>query len=54
VVVELYDNERTYVESLQILVTKYLEPLKSPENTNLLDATLVDEIFYEVNCLFFL
>ncbi|RZC35191.1 rho guanine nucleotide exchange factor 17, partial [Asbolus verrucosus] len=48
VVVELYDNERTYVESLQILVTKYLEPLKSPENTNLLDSTLVDEIFYQI------
>ncbi|XP_063914840.1 rho guanine nucleotide exchange factor 17-like isoform X2 [Zophobas morio] len=48
VVVELYDNERTYVDSLQILVTKYLEPLKSPENTNLLDSTLVDEIFYQI------
>ncbi|XP_044257449.1 rho guanine nucleotide exchange factor 17 [Tribolium madens] len=48
VVVELYDNERTYVEALQILVTKYLEPLKSSENANLLDATLVDEIFYQI------
>nr|XP_022915112.1 rho guanine nucleotide exchange factor 17-like isoform X1 [Onthophagus taurus] len=48
VVVELYDNERTYVESLQILVTKYLEPLKNPENSGLLDASLVDEIFFQV------
>ncbi|XP_075227157.1 rho guanine nucleotide exchange factor 17 isoform X2 [Lycorma delicatula] len=48
VVVELYDTERSYVESLQILVTKYLHPLKSPENAGLVDASLVDEIFYQV------
>ncbi|XP_018320599.1 rho guanine nucleotide exchange factor 17 [Agrilus planipennis] len=48
VVVELYDTERSYVESLQILVTKYLEPLKNPENAILLDASLVDEIFYQI------
>lgn len=27
---------------------KYLQPLKSPENAGLLDAFLVDEIFYQV------
>ncbi|KAJ8943415.1 hypothetical protein NQ318_020666 [Aromia moschata] len=64
VVVELYDNERSYVESLEILVKwelynhpknctkplfqKYLEPLKTPENASLLDANLVDEIFYQI------
>ncbi|XP_046669162.1 rho guanine nucleotide exchange factor 17-like isoform X2 [Homalodisca vitripennis] len=48
VVVELYETERSYVESLQILVTKYLQPLKSPENAGLVDAALVDEIFYQV------
>ncbi|XP_065165662.1 rho guanine nucleotide exchange factor 17 isoform X2 [Atheta coriaria] len=51
VVIELYDTERHYVESLQILVTKYLEPLKSPENAGLLDAALVDEIFYQIPAL---
>nr|XP_023013430.1 rho guanine nucleotide exchange factor 17 isoform X2 [Leptinotarsa decemlineata] len=52
VVVELYDNEKTYVESLRILVTKYLEPLKAPENANLLDANLVEEIFYQIPLLY--
>ncbi|GJQ67116.1 hypothetical protein Trydic_g21983 [Trypoxylus dichotomus] len=51
VVVELYDTERSYVESLQILVTKYLEPLKNPENAGLLDTALVDEIFFQVPAL---
>ncbi|KAK4872091.1 hypothetical protein RN001_016215 [Aquatica leii] len=51
VVVELYDTERSYVESLQILILKYLEPLKSPENSGLLDATLVDEIFFQIPSL---
>nr|CAD7446783.1 unnamed protein product [Timema bartmani] len=48
VVVELYDTERSYVDSLQILVMKYLQPLKSPENAGLVDGALVDEIFYQV------
>ncbi|XP_014213202.1 rho guanine nucleotide exchange factor 17 [Copidosoma floridanum] len=48
VVVELYDTERSYVEALQILVNKYLQPLKSPENANLVDAAIVDEIFYQI------
>ncbi|XP_037301768.1 rho guanine nucleotide exchange factor 17 isoform X2 [Manduca sexta] len=48
VVVELYETEKSYVEALEILVKKYLQPLKSPENAGLLDAFLVDEIFYQV------
>ncbi|XP_015585736.1 rho guanine nucleotide exchange factor 10-like protein isoform X2 [Cephus cinctus] len=48
VVVELYDTERSYVEALQILVNKYLQPLKSPENAGLADPATVDEIFYQV------
>ncbi|XP_018047737.1 PREDICTED: rho guanine nucleotide exchange factor 17 isoform X1 [Atta colombica] len=51
VVVELYDTERSYVEALQILVNKYLQPLKSPENAGLVDAATVDEIFYQVPAL---
>ncbi|RVE47028.1 hypothetical protein evm_008310 [Chilo suppressalis] len=48
VVVELYETEKSYVDSLDILVKKYLQPLKSPENAGLLDSFLVDEIFYQV------
>ncbi|XP_015511669.1 rho guanine nucleotide exchange factor 17 isoform X3 [Neodiprion pinetum] len=48
VVVELYDTERSYVEALQILVNKYLQPLKSPENSGLVDSATVDEIFYQI------
>lgn len=48
VVGELYDTEKSYVESLQILVNKYIRPLKSAEWSSMVDATLVDEIFYQV------
>ncbi|KAF6212697.1 hypothetical protein GE061_013223 [Apolygus lucorum] len=48
VVVELYETEKSYVESLQILVMKYLQPLKNPETTCLTDSALVDEIFHKV------
>ncbi|XP_073986302.1 rho guanine nucleotide exchange factor 17 isoform X2 [Rhodnius prolixus] len=48
VVVELYETERSYVESLQILVMKYLQPLKSSEYSGLVDVATVDEIFYKI------
>ncbi|KAK0084503.1 hypothetical protein PV325_006925 [Microctonus aethiopoides] len=48
VVVELYDTERSYVEALQTLVNKYFQPLKSPENSGLVESTTVDEIFYQI------
>ncbi|XP_021921500.1 rho guanine nucleotide exchange factor 17 isoform X2 [Zootermopsis nevadensis] len=48
VVVEIYDTERSYVESLQILVMKYLQPLKSPENAGLVDSAVVDAMFYQI------
>ncbi|XP_044741700.1 rho guanine nucleotide exchange factor 17 isoform X2 [Chrysoperla carnea] len=51
IVVELYDTERSYVESLQTLVTKYLQPLKRPENAGLLEPAIVDEVFYQVPAL---
>ncbi|XP_024084629.1 rho guanine nucleotide exchange factor 17 isoform X2 [Cimex lectularius] len=47
VVVELYETERSYVESLQTLVLKYLQPLKCPDNT-IIDVGIVDEIFYQI------
>ncbi|XP_067128079.1 rho guanine nucleotide exchange factor 17-like [Centruroides vittatus] len=48
VVGELYDTEKSYVESLQIIVNKYMKSLKSPEHAGLVDSSLVDEIFYQV------
>ncbi|KAL0819297.1 hypothetical protein ABMA28_008534 [Loxostege sticticalis] len=48
VVVELYETEKSYVDALDILVKKYLQPLKSPENAGLLDSFVVDEIFNQV------
>ncbi|XP_025208215.1 rho guanine nucleotide exchange factor 17 [Melanaphis sacchari] len=48
VVVELYDTERSYVESLHTLVNKYLLPLKSAENSVLIEPSVVDEIFYQI------
>ncbi|XP_053670589.1 uncharacterized protein LOC128720910 [Anopheles nili] len=48
VVVELFNTEKSYVESLQTIVLKYLNQLKSPENSGLVDVQTVDEIFFMV------
>lgn len=48
VVGELYDTEKSYVESLQILVNKYMRPLKSPDSAGTVDSSLVDEIFHQI------
>ncbi|CRL02246.1 CLUMA_CG015133, isoform A [Clunio marinus] len=48
VVVELFNTEKNYVESLQTIVTKYLNPLKLPENSAIVDLQTVDEIFFMV------
>ncbi|XP_053694272.1 uncharacterized protein LOC128742086 [Sabethes cyaneus] len=48
VVVELFNTEKSYVESLQTIVLKYLNQLKSPENSGLVDTQTVDEIFFMV------
>ncbi|XP_076321010.1 uncharacterized protein LOC143230770 [Tachypleus tridentatus] len=48
VVGELYDTEKSYVESLQILVNKYMKPLKSPDNAGIVEPSLVDEIFHQI------
>ncbi|XP_040160849.1 uncharacterized protein LOC120898711 isoform X1 [Anopheles arabiensis] len=48
VVVELFNTEKSYVESLQTIVLKYLNQLKSPENAGLVDVQTVDEIFFMV------
>uniref|UniRef100_A0A914YCE8 DH domain-containing protein n=1 Tax=Panagrolaimus superbus TaxID=310955 RepID=A0A914YCE8_9BILA len=45
---ELFDTERTFVESLEYLVQKYMRPLKQPLECTLIDADLVDKIFYKI------
>ncbi|KAK3925866.1 Rho guanine nucleotide exchange factor 17, partial [Frankliniella fusca] len=48
VVVELFETERSYVESLEFLVKEYMQPLKKPENAGMVDSELVEQIFYQV------
>lgn len=68
VVVELFNTEKSYVESLQTIVMvkidlifnriyhnrlnlflqKYLNPLKMPESSGIVDLQTVDEIFFMV------
>ncbi|XP_055907845.1 rho guanine nucleotide exchange factor 17 isoform X2 [Eupeodes corollae] len=45
---EIYRNEQSYVESLQMVVLKYLNVLKSPEYAGMIDSKTVDEIFFMV------
>ena len=66
VVMEVFNVEKSYVESLQFLVIvsciglktvwliitiyfqKYMNPLKNPENSHIIDNLLVDDIFFQV------
>ncbi|XP_033116116.1 rho guanine nucleotide exchange factor 17-like [Anneissia japonica] len=41
-------TEQSYVQSLEILVKNYYEPLKSPENAGICDPSIVDIMFYKV------
>lgn len=43
-----YDIKNRYLSSVFFLLQKYLQPLKGSENAGLVDAALVDEIFYQV------
>ena len=45
---ELFDTERTFVESLEYLMQKYMRPLKQPLECTLIDTDLVDKIFYKI------
>ncbi|XP_050314681.1 rhoGEF domain-containing protein gxcI isoform X2 [Anthonomus grandis grandis] len=47
VLIELFDNERIYVESLEIIVQNYWEPLKKTEST-LMEQGLVEDIFAQI------
>lgn len=43
---EFYSTEKQYVEALQMLVEKYMIPMKTQ---NVVDSSIVDEIFYKIN-----
>ncbi|ODN06587.1 Rho guanine nucleotide exchange factor 17 [Orchesella cincta] len=46
VLAEIVETEKSYVDSLRILVKKYMEPLKA---SDMVDNGLVDEIFFQVS-----
>ncbi|KAG8201301.1 hypothetical protein JTE90_016783 [Oedothorax gibbosus] len=48
VVYEILETERSYVDSLQILVTKYMGALKSSDYNGVVEGGIVDEIFFQV------
>ncbi|XP_063061433.1 rho guanine nucleotide exchange factor 17-like [Engraulis encrasicolus] len=48
VVMTLLDTEQSYVESLRTLIQGYMRPLKQPENSPLVDPSLVDEMFFQI------
>uniref|UniRef100_A0A1I7TMT2 DH domain-containing protein n=1 Tax=Caenorhabditis tropicalis TaxID=1561998 RepID=A0A1I7TMT2_9PELO len=45
---ELLDTEKSFVEGLEFLVTKYMRPLRQPLECTLIEASLVDKIFYRI------
>ncbi|KAK5973854.1 Rho guanine nucleotide exchange factor osg-1, partial [Trichostrongylus colubriformis] len=45
---ELYDTEKSFVEGLEFLVTKYMRPLRQPLECTLIEPGLADKIFYKV------
>lgn len=42
----MFETEKSYVESLEILVNRYMKPLK--QSDQLIESLLVDEIFFQV------
>ncbi|GMS90580.1 hypothetical protein PENTCL1PPCAC_12755, partial [Pristionchus entomophagus] len=45
---ELFDTEKSFVEGLEYLVQKYMRPLRQPLEATLIEAGLVDKIFYRI------
>uniref|UniRef100_A0A7I4YHE1 DH domain-containing protein n=1 Tax=Haemonchus contortus TaxID=6289 RepID=A0A7I4YHE1_HAECO len=45
---ELYDTEKSFVEGLEFLVSKYMRPLRQPLECTLIESGLADKIFYKV------
>ncbi|KAF8795208.1 Rho guanine nucleotide exchange factor 17 like protein [Argiope bruennichi] len=48
IVGELYETEFSYVESLQIIIKKYMIPLKGSEHSEEIEGSQVDQIFCQV------
>uniref|UniRef100_A0A183IHD5 DH domain-containing protein n=1 Tax=Soboliphyme baturini TaxID=241478 RepID=A0A183IHD5_9BILA len=48
VVREIFETESSYVESLNLLVHKYLRPLKRPELCTLIEPGLLNSIFFQI------
>ncbi|CAD6188104.1 unnamed protein product [Caenorhabditis auriculariae] len=45
---ELFDTEKSFIEGLEYLVTKYMRPLRQPLECTLIEAPLVDKIFHRI------
>ncbi|GFY51373.1 rho guanine nucleotide exchange factor 17 [Trichonephila inaurata madagascariensis] len=48
VVYEILETEKSYVESLQTLTTKYMGALKSTDYNGVVEGGIVDEIFFQI------
>ncbi|XP_071043623.1 rho guanine nucleotide exchange factor 17 isoform X3 [Parasteatoda tepidariorum] len=48
VVTEIFETEKSYVESLHVLVNKYMKALKSSDYCGIVDGGIVDEIFFQI------
>ncbi|CAL1272731.1 unnamed protein product [Larinioides sclopetarius] len=48
VVYEILETEKSYVDSLQTLVTKYMGALKSTDYNGVVEGGIVDEIFFQI------
>uniref|UniRef100_A0A0N4ZPL7 DH domain-containing protein n=1 Tax=Parastrongyloides trichosuri TaxID=131310 RepID=A0A0N4ZPL7_PARTI len=45
---ELFETEKSYVESLDYIVQKFMRPLKQPIEGTLIDSETIDKIFYKI------
>ncbi|XP_059079950.1 uncharacterized protein LOC131878066 [Tigriopus californicus] len=48
IVKELYNVEKSYVESLQFLVARYYRPLKNHDRHQIISSVLADDIFFQI------
>lgn len=51
IVIELLSTETNYVESLQHILQRYAQPLRTAEHSGLVDKQIVDAIFYQIPAL---
>uniref|UniRef100_A0A0K0F6Y7 Rho guanine nucleotide exchange factor 17 (inferred by orthology to a human protein) n=1 Tax=Strongyloides venezuelensis TaxID=75913 RepID=A0A0K0F6Y7_STRVS len=45
---ELFETEKSYVESLDYIVQKFMRPLKQPMEGAVIDSETIDKIFYKI------